>query len=48
MVNFTIGLGLTDYLAQEGLTWGGNTYNGSYPALAAMPTRTPWPAAGRR
>ena len=30
MVNFTVGLGLTPFLANTGLTWGGNTYAGSY------------------
>ncbi|MEJ1964622.1 MAG: PilC/PilY family type IV pilus protein [Gammaproteobacteria bacterium] len=37
MVNFTIGLGLSPTLANANpaLTWGGDTYSGSYPAIAA-------------
>lgn len=45
MVNFTIGLGLTDYLSQEGLTWSGDMYSGSYSNLAAGTTQWPQPAA---
>jgi type IV pilus assembly protein PilY1 len=41
MVNFTVGLGLTPFLESAGLTYGGNTYSGSYPAIAAG-TQT-WP-----
>jgi type IV pilus assembly protein PilY1 len=47
MVNFTIGLGLTDFLAQEGLTWdsAGNMYGGSYPSIAAGTTAWPQPGS---
>jgi type IV pilus assembly protein PilY1 len=41
MVNFTVGLGLTPFLESTGLTWGGNTYSGSYTAIAAGTTA--WP-----
>jgi type IV pilus assembly protein PilY1 len=43
MVNYTIGLGLSGYLKQVGLTWDGDTYTGSYSALVAG-TKT-WPNA---
>jgi type IV pilus assembly protein PilY1 len=43
MVNFTIGLGLTGYLANAGLTWDGDMYGGSYPSILAG--TTPWPDA---
>ena len=33
MVNFTIGLGLTEFLAAAGLDWNGDMYGGSYPKL---------------
>ncbi len=35
MVNFTVGLGLTPFLANTGLTWGGNTYAGSYTDIVS-------------
>ena len=43
MVNFTIGIGLTGYITQAGLTWGGDMYSGSYASLVSG--ATPWPAA---
>jgi type IV pilus assembly protein PilY1 len=45
MVNYTIGLGLTGYLGQAGLTWNGDMYSpsSSYAALAAGTLN--WPAA---
>ncbi len=46
MVNFTVGLGLTPFLESTGLTWGGNTYSGSYPALAAGTKAWPTTANG--
>ena len=42
MVNFTMGLGLTSTMVDP--VWGGSTYAGDYPALAAG-TKT-WPATG--
>jgi len=33
MVNFTVGLGLTDFLGAAGLNWNGDMYGGSYPLL---------------
>lgn len=42
MVNFTVGLGLTPFLANTGLTWGTNTYDGSYPDLVSGAKS--WPA----
>lgn len=47
LVNFMVGLGLTDYMAASGLTWGGDTYSGSYASLVAGPTYggIAWPAA---
>lgn len=44
MVNFTVGLGLTPYLANTGLTWGGDTYSGSYLNIYANTTQ--WPVTG--
>ncbi len=43
MVNFTIGLGLSNFIPAAGLTWTGNMYGGSYPAIAAG--LQAWPAA---
>lgn len=43
MVNFTIGLGLTDFLAASGLTWTGDMYAGSY--LNIRDGVQNWPAA---
>ena len=46
MVNYTVGLGLTPFLtstAGGSLTWGSNTYDGSYPAILAG-TKS-WPTA---
>jgi type IV pilus assembly protein PilY1 len=43
MVNYTIGLGLTDFLAGAGLTWTGDMYSGSYTDLANG--MTAWPVA---
>jgi type IV pilus assembly protein PilY1 len=45
MVNFTIGLGLSGYLKAPSvnLTWEGDTYTGSFPALAAGTVQ--WPNA---
>jgi len=34
MSNFTIGLGLSQYLGAAGLTWGGDTYSGSFIDIA--------------
>ena len=34
MSNFTIGLGLTDYLGAAGLSWSGDTYSGSFIDIA--------------
>jgi type IV pilus assembly protein PilY1 len=44
MVNFTIGFGLSDFLAQASpaLSWGGDTYSGSYSNLVSGATS--WPA----
>lgn len=47
MVNFTIGLGLSGYLSQVGLTWDGNMYGGSYSALAAGTTTWPKPESDK-
>jgi len=43
MVNFTIGLGLSGFLEDAGLTWGGDTYSGSYADLVSG-TKA-WPKA---
>jgi type IV pilus assembly protein PilY1 len=43
MVNFTIGLGLKDFLAAGGLTWTGDMYAGSY--LSIRDGTQTWPAA---
>jgi type IV pilus assembly protein PilY1 len=43
MVNFTIGLGLTGFLNEAGLTWDGNMYGGSYPQILANTVQ--WPNA---
>lgn len=43
MTNYTIGLGLTAFLADSGLTWSGNMYTGSYPNILAGTTL--WPGA---
>ncbi len=43
MVNFTIGLGLSGFLEEAGLTWDGNMYSGSYPNIAADTEQ--WPQA---
>src|SRR5512138_2971543 len=43
MVNFTIGLGLTGFLEEAGLTWDGNMYGGSYPQILANTVQ--WPHA---
>lgn len=40
MVNFTVGLGLTPFLEDVGLTYSGSTYTGSYTSIAAG---TAWP-----
>ena len=46
MVNFTIGLGLTGYLAEESLTWDGNMYGGNAtPDIAAATVNWPQPAS---
>lgn len=50
MVNFTIGLGLTEFLAAAGLDWNGDMYGGSYTKLLSgepLPGtgKTGWPAA---
>jgi type IV pilus assembly protein PilY1 len=47
MVNFTIGLGLTGYLSQTGLSWNGSMYGGSYPSIAAGTTAWPEPGNDR-
>lgn len=44
MVNYTVGLGLTTFLNNSGLTWGGNTYSGSYSALSDGSRN--WPTVG--
>lgn len=43
MVNFSIGLGLTEFLAAAGLNWNGDMYGGSYPDL--LSGALAWPAA---
>lgn len=43
MNNFTIGLGLTDYLSSAGLNWAGDMYAGSFLDLASGTTS--WPRA---
>jgi len=43
MVNFTVGLGLTAFLANTGLTWGGDTFSGSYTNILAGTQN--WPTA---
>ena len=43
MVNFTIGLGLTEFLAAAGLDWNGDMYGGSYPGLRSGALS--WPPA---
>ena len=43
MVNYTIGLGLTDFLADAGLVWTGDMYAGSYPDIVANTAQ--WPDA---
>lgn len=43
MVNFTIGLGLTDFLGAAGLNWSGDMYGGSYSSLRSGALE--WPAA---
>lgn len=42
MVNYFVGLGVRNYLPTSGLTWGGDTYSGSYTGLLAGTTS--WPA----
>ncbi len=46
MVNFTVGLGLTDFLGAAGLNWNGDMYGGSYPSLRSgaleWPPATKW------
>jgi type IV pilus assembly protein PilY1 len=42
MVNYLVGLGVKDYIPASGLTWGGDTYSGSYDAIKTGPTN--WPA----
>ncbi len=46
MVNFTIGLGLTDFLGAAGLNWSGDMYGGSYSSLRSgaleWPPATKW------
>lgn len=47
LVNYTVGLGLTPFLtstAGGSLTWGSNTYDGSYPAILAGSKN--WPTTG--
>lgn len=47
LVNYTVGLGLTPFLTSTAggqLTWGSNTYDGSYPAIVAGTKN--WPTAG--
>lgn len=46
MVNFTIGLGLGDYLSQAtpALTYNGSTYSGSYNDLVSGATKWPQPS----
>ncbi|MFO1424968.1 MAG: PilC/PilY family type IV pilus protein [Candidatus Competibacteraceae bacterium] len=47
LVNYTVGLALTPFLtstAGGSLTWGSNTYDGSYPAIVAGTTS--WPVTG--
>ncbi len=44
MVNYTVGLGLTPFLAISGLTWDSNTYDGSYVNIVAGTQN--WPATG--
>ncbi|MGY6276210.1 pilus assembly protein [Methylomonas sp. MgM2] len=42
MVNYTVGLGLSTFLSNVGLTWDGSTYTGSYPDIAAETLN--WPS----
>lgn len=42
MVNYFVGLGVKSYITTSGLTWGGDTYSGSYNAIKTGPTN--WPA----
>ena len=44
MVTYTVGLGLTRFLSDVGLTWAGDTYLGSYADLVSGAET--WPAAG--
>ena len=46
MVNYTVGLGLSTFLNNSGLTWGGDTFSGSYSALASGSQNWPVAAAG--
>ncbi len=46
MVNYTVGLGLSGFLSQSGLTWGGDTYSGSYSSQPNNLLNTiDWPTA---
>lgn len=47
MVNFTIGLGLSGFLSEVGLTWNGKMYEGSYPSIANGTTNWPQPGDNR-
>lgn len=44
MVTYTMGLGLTNFLSDVGLTWAGDTYKGSYDDLVSGAKA--WPVAG--
>lgn len=44
MVTFTIGLGLTAYLADSGMTWTGDTYGGSYTNIVNNTLDWPQPS----
>lgn len=44
MVNYTIGLGLTGYLADAGMTWTGDMFGGSYANIANNTLQWPQPS----
>lgn len=45
IATYTVGLGLSDFIAASGLTWAGDTFSGSYTGLAATPPTVNWPEA---
>lgn len=45
MVNYFVGLGVRNYLPTSGLTWGGDTYSGSYSSTPGLLAGTvSWPS----